>query len=447
MAKKNVLQSDCNAMEQSTNHERTLWAFLGLALGALGVVYGDIGTSPLYAINEIFFGHGHTTISVENIYGAISLVLWTLTLVITIKYVIFVLRADHGGKGGSFTLIGLLSESKTKHAVMIGILVLASGLLFGEGIITPAISVLSAVEGLQVVSPAFSDLIIPITIAILTILFAFQFKGTGKVGKIFGPIMAVWFFAISILGIMQIYQHPAILNAINPYWGLHFVLNIGAIRTMAVLGSVVLVITGGEALYADLGHFGLRPIQFSWLCLVYPALMLNYLGQGAFLLGSSVPVNIFFSLVPQMLLYPMIALATMATIIASQALISGIFSLVSQAMAIGLAPRLRIKHTNPEHEGQVYINAMNWILYACCVELVLIFKSSTQLAASYGLAVSGVMLSTSLAMIPITIERWHWKPWKAYATFGFFAAIDITFLLSNSVKFVQGGYIPVFTGI
>lgn len=427
-----------------------MFAFLGLSLGALGVVYGDIGTSPLYAINEIFFGHGHTAVTMFNVYGAISLVIWALTLIITIKYVSFVLRADSDGEGGVFALFSILRESKVKRVFITGVLVLAAGLLFGEGIITPSISVLSAVEGLKVINPGFATFIIPVTLIILTLLFLLQRTGTHKIGKVFGPIMCVWFLVIALLGVLQIAHHPEILFALNPFFGLKFMFSIGIFRTMTVLGAVVLVITGGEALFADIGHFGMKPVRFSWLLLVYPALLLNYFGQGAFLLGRvGVPgvTNIFFGMVPVFYLYPMVILATFATIIASQALITGVFSLISQAMSIGLVPRLRIKHTNAKQEGQIYIGAINWILYACCIELVLIFKTSAGLAAAYGLAVSGVMLSTSLAMMLIAQERWHWPRWKAFLIFGFFACIDGAFLISNSLKFFEGGYVPVFSGL
>ncbi len=435
--------------DSEVKNQGSIMVFLGMALGALGIVYGDIGTSPLYAINEIFFGHGNTAVTVPNVYGAISLVVWALSLVITIKYISFVLRADFKGEGGVFSLFSILKESATKRKVMFGVLILAAGLLFGEGIITPAISVLSAVEGLNVINPAFGTFIIPITIGILTLLFMFQRWGTKKIGKIFGPVMLVWFSAIAILGVMQISSHPEIFYALNPYYGFKFILSLGIFRTMVVLGSVVLVITGGEALFADLGHFGIKPIRFGWIFMVYPALLLNYFGQGAFLLGriGGQSTNIFYGMVPTLFLYPMVILATLATIIASQALITGVFSLISQAMVIGLVPKLNVKHTNAKQHGQIYISSVNWILYAFCIELVLIFKTSAGLAAAYGLAVSGVMLSTSLAMIPIAIEFWRWTPWKAYLLFGGFAIIDIIFLSSNALKFLDGGYVPVLLGV
>jgi KUP system potassium uptake protein len=436
-------------MNQTAKKNIGMFALLGLCLGALGVVYGDIGTSPLYAVNEIFFGHGNTVPTVHNIYGAISLVVWILTLIITIKYVTFVLRADADGEGGVFALFHLLEQSKVKKRIMLGILILAAGLLFGEGIITPSISVLSAVEGLKIINPGFDTFIIPITLIILTLLFLLQSRGTHQIGKIFGPVMMVWFIVIGYLGVVQVWLHPQILYAFNPFEGIRFIYSIGIFKTMAVLGSVVLVITGGEALFADIGHFGIKPVRISWLAIVFPALILNYLGQGAFLLGrlGSEPVNIFFGMVPAQLLYPMVILATFATIIASQALITGVFSLFAQGMQIGLLPRLRIKHTNSKQGGQIYISTVNWVLYAACVELVLVFKSSTALAAAYGLAVSGVMLSTSLAMIFISTERWGWRKIYAYLFFGGFALIDSTFLFCNSLKFLQGGYIPLFLGI
>ncbi len=425
-----------------------------LVLGAFGVVYGDIGTSPLYALNEMFFKHGDIGISPENVYGAIGLVLWAITIVVALKYTIFVLRADQDSEGGVFALLSLINKKGSKGtnkgtAFIILLLILAAGLLFGDGMITPAISVISAVEGLGVATPSLQPYIISITIAILTALFLFQRKGTAKVGGIFGPIAIIWFAAISILGLGQIIHYPGIIRAFNPYYIILLLRHTDFRALLLVLGSVMLVVTGGEALYADMGHFGKKAIRISWFSMVYPALLLNYLGQGAYLLSGQAirSENIFYSMVPGSLLYPMIILATFATIIASQALISGGFSLASQAVGLGLFPRLRIIHTHNEHEGQIYVPFVNWMLYAGCVLLVVIFKASTNLASAYGLAVSGVMLITSLGMYSISRTYWNWSVPKSLALFGFFAIIDASFLFANSLKFLDGGFVPLLIGL
>jgi KUP system potassium uptake protein len=434
-------------MQRSSLSARTL---LVLSFAALGVVYGDIGTSPLYAVSGIFFGHGQIAVDPATIFGAISLIFWALTLIVTLKYVVFVLRAEYEGEGGIFALLGLLKGMSVKGIAFISsLLILAAGLLLGDGIITPAISVLSAVEGLAVKTNAFAPYVVPITMIVLTILFFFQQKGTAKLGKMFGAVMTVWFATIALLGLRQVIGHPAILQAVNPWYALQFMAQVGAIKTMFVLGAVVLAVTGGEALYADLGHFGVRPIRISWLFLVYPALILNYMGQGAFLL-SGAPIlvhNIFYSLVPPMLLLPMVILATMATVIASQALISGAFSLAAQATALGVSPRFKIVHTSQTQKGQIYVPMINWALYVGCMVLVLIFRSSNNLAAAYGLAETGVMISTSIAIRAIAKYKWHWHPAKTWLIFGTFICVDAVFLISNSLKFFQGGYVPFTVGI
>jgi KUP system potassium uptake protein len=423
---------------------------VGLTIGAMGVVYGDIGTSPLYAINEIFFGHSAIPASRDNVIGTISLVLWTITLVVLFKYLIFVLRADNDGEGGTFALYGLVHKHKRRGlGFLLWILMLAAGLLFGEGIITPAISVLSAVEGLAIVTPAFDRFIVPLTLAILTGLFLVQQSGTAKVGRVFGPVILCWFSAIGGLGAVQVAKHPEILAALDPMRGLSLLSALGLAGSLKLLGGVVLAITGGEALYADMGHFGPRPIRLSWVSLVYPALIANYLGQGAYLLGGA-PVtgaNVFYSLVPGAALVPMVVLATCATVIASQALISGAFSLATQAMALGLFPRLRVVHTHHEHAGQIYVPFINWALYVGCVALVLKFGSSTHLAAAYGLSVSGVMLSTSIAMTAIAHLYWKWSWPVILLVFVPLGVIDTAFLSANSLKFLEGGYIPLSLGV
>lgn len=421
-----------------------------MSLGALGVVYGDIGTSPLYAINEIFFGRANVVHTVANILGGISLVVWALTIIVAFKYIIFVLQADNDGEGGVFALYGLLSKKKFKAGVIVTtLLIFAAGLLYGDGIITPAISVISAVEGLKIATSAFDPFIIPLTIVILTGLFLIQSKGTHKIGAVFGPIIVAWFLAIGSLGFSQIIKHPQIFQAFNPYYAIKFLFSHSVMEDFLVLGSVMLAVTGGEAMYADMGHFGRKPIRLSWFALVFPALLLNYLGQGAYLLsGNSIHFgNIFYSLVPHVLLIPMVILATFATVIASQALISGAFSLTTQAMAFDLLPFMKIEHTNHEHHGQIYLSIINWALYIGTVVLVLMFKSSANLAGAYGLAVSGVMLMTTVGMYYISRSYWHWPKIKSVGLFLPLGLLETLFLTANSLKIFQGGYIPLSIAI
>jgi KUP system potassium uptake protein len=423
---------------------------LSLSFGALGIVFGDIGTSPLYAINEMFFGRAHPALTHTNILSLISLVLWSLIVVVAFKYVFWVLKADNDGEGGVFALFALLKQHKTKLVLAASsLLIIAAGLLFGDGIITPAISVLSAVEGLKVASPGLAPYIIPITIAILTALFAIQSRGTHKIGKLFGPIILVWFIAIAALGLRQIVDAPGILEAFNPIYAAKAFTLFPVDKLLLVLGSVMLVVTGGEALYADMGHFGRLPIRISWFSVVMPCLMLNYLGQGAFLLQGKAVVdeNLFYSLVPSAFILPMIILASMATVIASQALISGAFSLAAQGVNLGLLPRLRITQTHEHHAGQIYIPFVNWSLYIGCVLLVISFGSSASLASAYGLAVSGVMVITTLSMILIAQKLWNWRNSLSYALFIPLLALDLLFLSANTLKFFDGGYVPIAIGI
>jgi KUP system potassium uptake protein len=428
---------------QHTPHGGTI----ALTVGALGVVYGDIGTSPLYAVGEIFFGHGSVRPTPENVRGCVSLVVWALTLVVTVKYVLLVLRADNDGEGGVFALYGLLHRHR-RFTAALSMLMLAAGLLFADGILTPAISVLSAVEGLGVATPLFARMSVPITVALLSALFAIQHRGTARVGGIFGPILICWFVAITALGGRELLRHPASFSALNPVEGLRFLGRAGLFGSLLALGSVMLAVTGCEALYADMGHFGAQPIRRGWFALVYPALMVNYLGQGAFLIneGRVVGGKLFYSLVPRVMLYPMVVLATAATVIASQALISGAYSITSQAIALGLFPRLRTVHTHHAHAGQIYLPFVNWALYGGCILLVSIFGSSSALASAYGLSVSGVMLATSLAMIAAAPMLWKWSHVASALVFGALAVIDAAFLASNSLKFIQGGFIPLCVG-
>lgn len=436
--------SDTHKTHKSTNK------LVLLALGALGVVFGDIGTSPLYAVRELFYGHNASRFTSTDVIGVISIVIWSLTLIVSVKYIIFVLRADNEGQGGVFALYGLIDKLKKKsNAWILLLLTFAAGLLLGDGIITPAISVVSAVEGLGVATKSFEPFIIPITVGILAGLFSIQSKGTAKIGRLFGPVMALWFTVIALLGITYIFQFPGILNAFNPYNAMHYFLTHSPQKIFTILGSVMLVVTGGEALYADMGHFGRSPIRLSWFSIAYPALIMNYLGQGAYLLSGQIPVgnNIFYSMAPAWGLYPLVILATCATVIASQALISGAFSLASQAISLGLIPFLDEEHTNSEHEGQIYIPFINWALFAGSVLLVLIFKSSDNLASMYGMAVSGDMLITTFSMIIIAHSIWKWKPLSIIGTFVLLGFIDGMFVFSNSLKFLQGGYIPFGIGI
>jgi KUP system potassium uptake protein len=425
-------------------------SFTALTIGALGIVYGDIGTSPLYAMDALFHDRTGGAPLPADVLGGVSLVIWTITLIVAVKYAILVMRAQNDGEGGVFALYSLLAERRKRGTtLLLWSLMLGAGLLFGDGIITPAISVLSAVEGLRVATPALGSTVIPITIGLLTALFAIQFKGTAGIGIIFGPVLAIWFIAIAILGGWQIELHPDILAAFNPILGLQYLWHAGLFDALLILGALMLVVTGGEAMYADVGHFGAWPIRASWFAVVYPSLLLNYLGQGAYLM-SGAPLagdKLFYSLVPSSLLYPMVLLATAATVIASQALISGAFSLGAQAIRLGLFPRIDLLHTHQAHAGQVYVPFINWSLCAGCILLVLAFGSSSALAAAYGLAVSGVMVITSLSMFPIARHYWKWGAASAGFVWGALTAINAAFLVASSLKFVEGGYVPLSIGI
>jgi len=423
-----------------------------LTIGAIGVVFGDIGTSPLYAVDQIFYGPAHISPAPDNVLGCISLVIWALTLIVSCKYAVFVLRANSDGEGGVFALYSLLHKYKEESpyfVVLLAGLMLGAGFLFGDGIITPAISVLSAVEGLKVATPMFAEAIVPVTFFILAALFALQHKGTVGVGRIFGPILILWFAAIAVLGARQIELHPEILHAFNPIYGFTFLQRTEAHRALLTLGALMLVVTGGEAMYADLGHFGARSIRIGWFALAFPALILNYLGQGALMLDRppDQAEQLFYSMVPHALLYPMVGLATLATVIASQALISGAFSLTAQAIALGLLPRLHVLHTHHAHEGQIYIRFVNWALFAGCVALVFTFRNAVSLAAAYGLAVSGVMVVTSIAMIPVGARYWKWGLADSGALFGFFTLVNFLFFAASSLKFMEGGFIPLGIGL
>ena len=421
-----------------------------LTIGALGVVYGDIGTSPLYAIDQIFFGPAGVSPTPAHVLGAISLAIWTIILIVAVKYALLVLRAENDGEGGVFALYGLLHRYKNRGArPLLWSLMLGAGLLFGDGMITPAISVLSAVEGLDVATPALAAYIVPITIVLLTGLFAIQYKGASGIGVIFGPLLLVWFAVIAALGAVAIVREPSILAAFNPLYGIAFLAQAGGWETLLILSALMLVITGGEAMYADLGHFGARPIRIGWFTVVFPALLLNYLGQGAYLL-SGAPVadgKLFYSLAPEAVVPPLVILATAATIVASQALISAAFSLTSQAIGLGLFPRLDVRHTHHSHVGQIYIPVVNVGLYLGCIALVVGFGSSSALAAAYGLAVAGVMVITSLAMIQVARHYWGWSIRGTASVWGPLTAISGAFLIASSVKFLEGGFVPLSVGL
>ena len=423
-----------------------------LCLTALGIVFGDIGTSPLYALRECFEGNSHH-VHHTSVIGVLSLIIWTLTLMISVQYVSLVMRADKQGEGGILALMCVAfpdrkGKWRTPTAkVMLALGVFGATLLYGDGIITPAISVISAVEGVGVAAPALEPFIIPITCGILIALFSAQRLGTAKVGAAFGPITLIWFIVLAALGIRWILEKPEVCLAFNPWYGIKFLLTHGH-ESIVVLSGVFLTVTGGEALYADMGHMGRRPIALSWYALVKPALILNYLGQGALLLTN--PENIRDPLqlmTPEWGRIPMLLLATAATVIASQALISGVFSLTMQAMQLGYLPRIRISHTSSSERGQIYISKVNWLMMAGCLALVIVFGSSKKLAAAYGIAVSGTMFITTLLLFFAATRAWNWTPLKAIIAIAFQMVLNLVFVYANSLKFFHGGFVPILIGI
>jgi len=420
-----------------------------LAVASIGVVFGDIGTSPLYAIKACFHGMHAITPNKMNVLGVLSLIFWSMTIVVAIKYVIFILRADNRGEGGIFALISLLNTSdKSLSRLIQSVLLLAgilgAGLLYGDGVITPAISVLSAIEGLEVATRAARPYIIPLTCIVLVLLFSLQRRGTASIGKLFAPIMVLWFVSIGAFGIIQIMHEPTVFRAFNPYYAFHFFMNNG-VHGIVVLGSVVLCITGCEALYADLGHFGRNAIRRSWFSFVFPSLLCNYFGQGALLLAHpEMNVNPFYKIVPEFLLYPMIGLSTAATIIASQTMISGAYSLTQQAVQLGLCPRVRIVHTSSEVQGQIYIPFVNYSLMIACIGVVIGFKQSDALAGAYGIAVTGTMFITSILYLLVLTHYLKWPLWKVIPLIGIFLAFDIAYIAGNTFKIVDGGWFPLF---
>jgi KUP system potassium uptake protein len=421
-----------------------------LALTALGVVFGDIGTSPLYAFQVALLGIGHPVPTAADVLGIVSLILWALMVMVSLKYVVFVLRADNDGEGGILALLSLVASDQVARGAKLPLLVLlgvvGAALLYGDGVITPAISVLSAMEGLKLVAPGFEHFIVPATIAVLIGLFVIQRYGTGSIGKLFGPIMVVWFVVIGSLGLANVWMAPAILKAINPAEAAQFLVNDPRI-SFVVIGAVFLALTGGEALYADMGHVGASAIRRAWFGLVLPALLLNYFGQGALILSDPTAAdNPFYKLAPEWALIPMLVLATFATIIASQALVSGVFSLTRQAMQMGLCPRARIISTSYDEAGQIYVPAANWLLMIGTLLTVVLFRSSDSLAAAYGIAVSGTMLITTILLYRVAVSRWQWPSGIAIPIIAIFGAIDATFLVSNSIKIVEGGWFPLIVG-
>jgi KUP system potassium uptake protein len=427
--------------------------FWGLALGSIGVVYGDIGTSPLYALREAVnaaAGPQHAELAREAVLGVVSLILWALFIIVTLKYVVILLRADNNGEGGTLTLMALASRAVGRvgrAASVVALLgIISAALFYGDAVITPALSVLSAVEGLDIATPAFDAYVVPVTIVILVALFAFQSFGTAKVAALFGPIMAVWFVAIAIPGLGWIAADPEILLAFNPFHGVFFLLHHGIIG-LFTLGAVFLAVTGAEALYADLGHFGRGPIQIAWLCLVLPALALNYLGQGALVIAHPKAIeNPFFLMYPDWALIPMVVLATVATVIASQAVITGAYSLTSQAIQLGLLPRFEIRHTSAHQAGQIYMPRVNGLLLVGVLLLVALFRSSSALASAYGIAVTGTMVVTCMMAFIVIWRMWRWSPFAAAALMAPFLFIDLTFLSANMLKVVEGGWVPLALG-
>ena len=423
-------------------------AFWALTIGSVGVVYGDIGTSPLYALREAVTAAGAGgTATREAVLGVLSLILWALIVVVTLKYVLILLRADNKGEGGTLALMALAQRAlgrRTGAVVLCGII--SAALFYGDAVITPALSVLSAIEGLKIATPAFEPFIVPLTVVILVALFAVQSRGTASVAAFFGPITALWFIAIAIPGVVYVVGNPEVLLAFNPAYGVQFLASHGVIG-LITLGAVFLAVTGAEALYADLGHFGKKPIQTAWVVLVLPALAINYLGQGALVLADPKAIeNPFFLLYPDWALLPMVALATVATVIASQAVITGAYSITQQAIQLGLLPRLEIRHTSEEHYGQIFMPRVNALLLVGVLFLVLMFRSSSALASAYGIAVTGTMVVTGIMALVVIWKVWRWSPLAAAALMVPFILIDLTFLGANLLKVVEGGWVPLALG-
>lgn len=440
-----------NVRAEGLHQDSTTRPMLPLVVGALGVVFGDIGTSPLYALKECFSPQYGLSITPDNILGILSLLFWSLTLIVSVKYMLFILEADNRGEGGILALMALATmsgrTSKLNRAILFPAGLFGAALLFGDGMITPAISVLSAVEGLRVAAPVFEHVVTPLTVSILVLLFLVQKHGTGRIGSFFGPIIAIWFLALAILGVGGIFQNPAVLWAVNPVYAFHFLSGNG-MQAFLVLGAVILVVTGAEALYADMGHFGRKPIRLVWFYFVMPALVLNYFGQGALLLSRpEAAENPFYLLAPNSWQLPLVCLATMASVIASQALISGIFSLAKQAIQLGYMPRLQIVHTSSHEMGQIYVPFLNWALLVGVIWLVMTFHTSSALASAYGIAVTGTMAITTMLAFVVTRRLWRWKLWSAIVFLALFLTMDAIFLVTCLFKFLEGGWVPIAVGL
>ena len=421
-----------------------------ITIAALGVVFGDIGTSPLYALRESFIASDRLAVNVNNVYGVLSLIFWSLVLVVGVKYVVVVMRADNDGEGGILALTAMITPEHApavgRTRVMLALGLFGTALLYGDGIITPAISVLSAVEGFGVATPTLDPYVIPVAIAILIGLFAVQQRGTASIGGVFGPIMIVWFSVLALLGVYQVIQYPSILKALNPVYGVRM-FSSHPTGSLLALGAIFLVVTGSEALYADMGHFGRVPIRRAWWAVVFPALTINYFGQGALIVSNPLAIeNPFYLMSPSWALIPLVILATLATVIASQALISGAFSLTLQAVQLGYLPRVRIRHTSAQAFGQIYIPLVNWLLMVSCLILVLTFKTSSALAAAYGVAVTTTMVITTLLLTRLAQDRWGWSRLRTWSVSGAFLIIDLAFFSANILKLPSGGWLPLAIG-
>jgi KUP system potassium uptake protein len=434
--------SRAKAPKQAQERPGRFWP---LTLGAIGVVYGDIGTSPIYAFREAAVAAtGEAQVAPATVLGILSLIVWSLLLLVTVKYVFVLLRADYNGEGGTFALMALAQSvaRRGRHALLL-LGIAGASFLYGDAAITPALSVISAVEGLKVIAPAFDKAVIPLSITILVGLFALQSRGTAKVGAFFGPIILLWFIVLAAIGLLRIAEHPGVLAAFNPAHGLAFLLNNGFIG-FSVLGLVFLAVTGSEALYADLGHFGRVPIHAAWLGVALPALTINYLGQGALVLGNPLAVeNPFFRMFPEWALWPVVLLTTCATVIASQAVITGAYSLTRQAIQLGLLPRFSIRHTSEEVAGQIYLPRVNWLLLAAVLVLVAVFKSSSGLAAAYGVAVTATMITTSLMAFVVLRRRWLWPAWRVAGLLVPLLGIELVFFGANAIKLIEGAWVPL----
>ncbi|VVE61100.1 potassium transporter Kup [Pandoraea captiosa] len=437
-------------MTQNIRHGQRPQAMPALMVAAIGVVFGDIGTSPLYALKECFDPQHGIPFNQQAVFGIISLLFWALVIVVSLKYVLFVMRADNRGEGGVLALMALSLRSVRAGSRWASVLMMlgmfGACMFYGDAVITPAISVMSAVEGLEIAAPSLTKFVLPITIVILIILFSMQKSGTAKVGRLFGPVMVLWFVILGVLGVYNMVLAPEIIKAINPYYGIHFI-RTHALQAYIVLGSVFLVLTGAEALYADMGHFGIRPIRFAWSFLVFPALALNYFGQGALLLSNPKAIeNPFFLLAPDWALLPLVIVATAATVIASQAVISGAFSLTSQAIQLGYVPRMKILHTSDREIGQIYMPVINWSLLLVIIWIVLAFKSSSNLAAAYGIAVTTTMVITTILACVVMVKVWNWNKFLVALIITGFLVVDFAFFGANLIKVEEGGWLPLALG-